>query len=224
MIFQSEFSPSDLQKGCWLATIAHAIFVAQHVELANEQSWDETNYNIQDTQGSLGTVSFAQKGVVGAFFDLHSPRNPVTSEMPYDLNALLAEMPRELKDVAEREPLQYLIQDFKGTDVPVITAIFWEASGRLVSNEPWPNVISNGAHLIETQLQPEAEAINIFRSHYGFSQIQIELLQSLFARKVAAGDASLILSAEERAALSKEGSEGIEESRALLAGIAIEVP
>jgi hypothetical protein len=224
MIFRSVFNASYLLRGCWLATIAHAIFLVQHVELANEQSWDGTNYNIQDTQGSLGTVSFAKEGVVAAFFDLHSPRNPLTSKIAYDLNARLVEMPPDLREVAEREALQYLIQDFKGADVPVITAIFWEEGGTLVSTEPWSDVLSNGAHLIETQLQPAAEAINTFRSHYGFSQTQIELLQSLFARKVAAGDASLALSAEEKAALSKAGSEDTEESRSLLAGIAIEVP
>ncbi|MGZ4828903.1 MAG: hypothetical protein ACXVKH_04730 [Candidatus Angelobacter sp.] len=196
----------------------------KHVELANEQSWDGTNYNIQDTQGSLGTLSFAKEGVVGAFFDLHSPRNPLTSTIAYDLNARLVEMPPDLRNVAEREALQYLIQDFEGADVPVITAIFWEEGGRLVSTEPWSAVLSNGAHLIETQIQPEAEAINTFRAHYDFSQTQIELLQSIFARKAAAGDAPLILTAEDKAALSKEGSEGIEESRALLEGIAIEIP
>jgi hypothetical protein len=223
VISRSEFNATDLLKGCWLATIAHAIFLLKHVELANEQSWDGTNYNIQNTQGSLGTVSFAKEGVVGAFFDLHSPRNPLTSKIAYDLNARLAEMPPDLRNVAEREALQYLIQDFKGVDVPLITVIFWEEDGKLVSTEPWSAVLGNGAHLIETQLQPVAEAIDTFRSHYDFSQTQIELLQSLFARKVAAGDAPLVLMAEDKAALSKEGSEGIEESRVLLEGIAIEL-
>jgi len=224
MISRTNFSAADLRKGCLLSTIAHAIFIAHNVELAHEQSWDGINYNIQDTQGALGTITFAKAGVVGAFFDLHSPRNPLTAEVSYDLDALLAEMPAGLRKLAEDEALQYLIQDLNGAEMPVITAIFWEEDGRLVSMEPWTDVLLNGAHLIETQLLPEAGAIDVWRSHYGFSQSQVALLQSLFTRKLAASELPLVLTIAEKAELLRKGSEGLDQTRELLAGVGIELP
>jgi hypothetical protein len=223
-IFDLGASPTDLWRGCVLSTIAHAIFIAHRPELANEQSWDDVNYNIQDTQGALGTVTFASEGVVAAFFDSHSSRNPAASNVPYKLSARLEEMPIVMQSVAEREAFQYLIQDLNGDEVPVVTAIFWQDGERLVAAEPWNDVRRHGAHVIENQIQPADIASTAWTSHYDLSPDQTELLRSLYARKLAAVKSPIVLAREEMSELLKRGSEGIEPSRELLAGIAITLP
>ncbi len=45
-----------LWEGCILASIAHAIMVAHYPELSNEQSWDDINYNVQDSLGLEGQL------------------------------------------------------------------------------------------------------------------------------------------------------------------------
>jgi hypothetical protein len=224
MSIRSDFSPAELWQGCVLATIAHAIFTAGHPELANEQSWDGFSYNIQDSQGSLGTITFAEEGTVGAFFDSHSSRNPFSSGEPYDMNSRLVEMPADLRALAEHEALQYLIQDYNGADVPLITTAFWSEGDFLAAAEPWADVFSNGAHLVQTQLRRTDESIGVWRSHYGLTSSQVGLLRSLFARKVAASEAPIILTSQEKAALLERGSQGLDQSRALLAEVAVTVP
>jgi hypothetical protein len=225
MTFNLGASATQLWNGCILTTIAHAIFTAHHPELANEQSWDGINYNIQDSEGALGTVTFSPKGTIGAFFDAHSPRNPFSSgEQGYDLSARIAEMPPELKVIAEEETLQYLLQDYNGQETSLITAVFWSEDGNLVAAEPANEVFSNGAHLIQTQLKETDEAIEVWRGHYGLTPEQVELLRSLFASKAAAPNSNLVLDDAQRKALAQEGSEGLDQSRDLLAGIGIVVP
>jgi hypothetical protein len=224
MIFRLDSSPTELWRGCVLATIAHAIFTVHSPELANEQSWDGVNYSIQDSQGSLGTVTFAKVGTVAAFFDSHSRRSPFSSEEEYDLSARLAEMPADLSALAESEALQYLIQEYHGTDVPVITTVFWSEAGQLVAAEPWQDVFSNGGHLVRTQLQAIDKAIDVWRAHYALTAAQVELLGTLFARKLSAGEGQIALVNREKKVLLEQGSEGLEQSRDILAGLAITVP
>ena len=53
-----QFKIQDLYKGCMLAAIAHAIMTAYYPEGANEHSWDEMNYSVQDSAGTRGTITF----------------------------------------------------------------------------------------------------------------------------------------------------------------------
>lgn len=223
MPYSSDHTTSQLWEGCILATIAHAIFIAQHPELGHEQSWDGLNYNIQDSQGALGTITFGDEGTVGAFFDSHSSRNPFAAGVAADLDERFAGMPSALRALAERETLQYLLQDFDGNNVSLVTAAFWSEKTRLVAAEPWPDVISNGAHLIQFQLRPVDEAIVAWQSHYGFNATEVELLRSVYERKISTGKERVVLTDTEKEILRKGDSQGLRLSRDLLAGISIAV-
>ena len=223
MLNRLERNPAELRRGCVLATLAHAIFTARSPELANEQSWDGPNYNLQDSQGAIGTVTFDDRATVGAFFDAHSARNPLSSDVHYEHSTLLAEMPAGVKSLADRETLQYLLQEYEGTKVPLITSVFWSDGDELVAPEPWQDAFANGAHLIQTQLRPTDEAIEVWRDHYELSTRQVELLRSLVAT-VSASEGILVMSEDEKAALLETGDEGLQESRDLLASVGVTVP
>jgi hypothetical protein len=223
MLDRLDTNPAQLRKGCVLATIAHAIFTAHNPELANEQSWDGPNYSVQDSQGALGTVTFEARATIGAFFDAHSERNPLASGAHFDLSTFLAEVPADVRSLADEETLQYLLQDYEGATVPVVTSVFWSDHNELVAPEPWPEAFANGAHLIQTQLRTADEAIEAWRSHYDLSPQQVELLRSLFAGRTST-DGAVVMSHDEKAALLEQGDEGLEESRELLASVGITVP
>jgi hypothetical protein len=223
MLDRLDTKPDELRKGCVLATIAHAIFTARSPELTNEQSWDGQNYSVQDSQGAIGTVTFDPRVTVGAFFDAHSERNPFASGAHYDLPTFLTEMPADVRSVADDETLQYLLQEYEGAAVAVVTSVFWSNHEGLVAPEPWEDAFANGAHLIRTQLLPSDQAIEAWRSHYDLSPAQVDLLRSLFARRTAS-EGAVAMSDEDKAALVEQGSDGLEQSRELLASVGITVP
>jgi hypothetical protein len=218
-VIESRYKAGDLSQGCILATIAHAIWLIKHPELVHEQSWDGSNYNVQDTMGSLGTITFGSEGTVAAFFDVHSPRNPFRSGTGHALAELLAGMPASLRALAERETLQYLLQEYKGTTQPVITAAFWSEGESVVAAEQWDQVLSNGAHLAKLQLLGAA-ALGEWQKLYKFNSREFELVRSLFSRKMSNPDETVILTASEADTILTDAP-GVDESKALLRQIRI---
>jgi hypothetical protein len=223
MLHRLARTPAQLRTGCVLATLAHAIFTAHSPELANEQSWDGQNYNVQDSQGAIGTVTFGESRTLGAFFDSHSERNPISHGTRDAQAALLSEMPTDVTALANRETLQYLLQEYEGTTVPLVTSVFWSDDESFVAPEPWQEAFSNGAHLVRNQLRPANEAIEIWRSHYEFSTQEVTLLRSLFA-EATERSGTTVMSKDEKAVLLARGDEGLQQSRDLFAGVGIAIP
>jgi hypothetical protein len=214
----------QLWYGVILGTIAHAIWLASSPEFSHEQSWDGLNYSIQDSMGSRGTVSFAGDQVVGVFFDKDSPRNPLRLGKPYDVRPFLRGMPPSLLALAEGEALQYVLQEYDGTIMPIITAAFWSEGEYLAAAEPWVQVFDHGAHLIHTQIQDYETAISEWQAEYEMPSAQVDLMKSLFNRKIASSQKQILLSDSELDALIISGDEGLDESRELLATVGIIVP
>lgn len=218
---------AQLWNGAMLATIAHAIFTASHPELSHELSWDGLNYNRQNSQGSRGTITFANDGrVVGVFFDKDSPRNPfplssVTSD--YDLNFFFRGIPQDLWQLANEEALQYVLDEYKGKTAPVITAAFWAGPAQhLEAAESWNDVLANGASLIAAELMQTETAMAHWQAECEFSARQLLLLKSLHTKKMSAPDSSIRLESWEAAILlASKNVEGISESRSLLKAINI---
>jgi hypothetical protein len=143
----------------------------------------------------------------------------VPSGQPYDSSVLLAEMPAEVRSIADRETLQYLLQEYQGQQIPLVTSVFWSDGEQLVAPEEWTVALANGARLVETQLRPPDEAIDAWRAHYTLSDPEVELLRSLFSRRTSE-DGSITLSHDEQAVL---GTEGLEQSKEILAGVDIQM-
>jgi hypothetical protein len=82
-----------------------------------KQSWDGFNYNVQDSSGTRGTITFHSNYFVAAFCNDHSER------LSNYINALdyFRDAPYEVKQLAANETLQYLQDDVNGNDVPLIT-------------------------------------------------------------------------------------------------------
>ncbi len=66
-IVDSGWNRKNIWQGCILASIAHAIFVANNPDFAYEHSWDGDHYSTNDGQGCRGTVTFGQDFFVASF-------------------------------------------------------------------------------------------------------------------------------------------------------------
>ena len=215
------FSRFKLLNGAILGTIAHAIWVPHHPEMAYEQSWDGPNYNIQNYAGAYGTITFAEKGVVGVFFDVHSQKSPFRAKKSYNLLSFFTGMPDDLLSLAHEEALQYVLQEYEGADRPIITAAFWSEDKDLIGAEPWQNIFNNGAHLVSVQLLETDAAIAEWQSNYELSFAQVDLLRSLFTRKIADPNIPIVLNNQEKYVVVTDGAEGVAESRELFKSIGI---
>src|SRR5207248_1258528 len=111
--------------GAILGSIAHAIFVSHCPDLSCEQSWDGSNYNVQDSAGSRGTIAFSGEKFVGVFFYERSDRNPFHSKSEYELDRFFTGLPHDLRSLAQDEALQYVLQESNGAAIPIITSAFW---------------------------------------------------------------------------------------------------
>lgn len=217
---------SSLLQGSFLGTIAHSISVMLYPDFSHEQSWDGINYNIQDSMGSRGTVTFAGDQVVGVFFDCNSPRNPYRSGENNQilLQRLFNGIPAYLWNIAKKEALQYVLQEYNGQVLPVVTAVFWSKGEYLTAAEPWDRVFGHGAHLVKLQLLDIESAIVGWQEEYEFLPAQVDLMRQLFNRKMAAPGHSILLSEQELSILRSRGTEGLEASRELLAAIGLVLP
>ena len=196
-------------QGCVLASIAHAISVAHYPELSHEHSWDGLNYNVQDSSGARGTITFHPKYLVAAFRDDNSKR--VTGY----INALeyFKDSPEEVKMLASTETLQYLLEDIDGKSVPVITTAFWGNREETQSQDELDAMIENGGFLLERQTTDIETAIKEWQEYHEMSDLRINLLKSIFQRKIENPSKIIILTQNEIQMIESDDEEGLNESR-----------
>ncbi len=206
---------APLQKSLWpgsvLASIAHAIFTCRNPSLAHEQSWDGETYNIQDSAGSRASVSFVDRGqrYVGVFFYEASDRNPFSGGGEYSLDQFFIGCPRALRDLANREALQYALQEYNGKSQPIITAALWaDGEGEFVqAAEPWQVANENGAMLIANQFMDPNAGLKSWQADYDLSDDEVSFIESIWLRKMAVREDLIRLSKDERAFLSRVASD-----------------
>ncbi|MCQ3929356.1 MAG: hypothetical protein DPW16_02770 [Chloroflexi bacterium] len=220
----------DLRTGAILYSIAHAIFTAAHPFLAYEVWWDGMNYVRSDTQGTYGAITFKNDAVVGVFFDHESPRSPYNrkrnsflfskKEKEFDIDRYFRGIEPHLYSIVQTETLPYRLEEFRGKVVPMITTAFWSSGDYLVGAESWDNIFKNGAFLVKIELLPTYEAMPLIEEDYEFTTKQMDLLASVFNRRMGT-ESPITLRSDELQVLLAEGREGIEASKTLLKSINI---
>jgi hypothetical protein len=217
-----------LWPGAMVASIAHAVFVCRYPDLSNEQSWDGANYNVQDSAGSRATIAFSNERFVGVFFSERSARNPFHSKSTYNLDHFLKDLPPDLQSLAHDEALQYMLQEFKGDTIPIITAAFWGngKSDRIAAAESWSGVFENGAFLVQNQLVEVESAIQHWKSDFDLRPEEVELVKLLFDRKKTQSRSVIEMNDVERRLWQEiaKGQDGVEASRESFAELGIVLP
>jgi hypothetical protein len=208
----------QLWEGCILASIAHAIMVANYLELSNEQSWDGINYNVQDSSGTGGTITFHPNYLVGAFRNDYSER---VSENRVALD-FFKDAPQEVNVLASNETLQYLLDEIDGDAVPVITTAFWGNKDGFYSNDNFEDFIENGGFLIERQATDIEASIKEWKEGYEMSESQINLLRYIFERKISDPAGEIVLTESEIKMIQADDEDALNESRISFEELGIE--
>lgn len=200
----------QLWKGCILKSIANTIFVAHAPDFSHESSWDGFNYNMQDSQGGRGTITFHPDYTIVCLQDVNSER----IEEWIDAANYFEGAPLEVIDIAKEEALQYVLEEVEGETVPFITTAFWIEDSGAYSIDPFEEMEEHGGFLLEIPLLDTESAIERLEEEYELTAEQIELLQFVYERKIQNPNEKIKLSKEEVAMIGTEGSERLEVSKA----------
>jgi hypothetical protein len=222
---------SVLWPGCLLASIAHAVFVVRAPFLAHEHSWNGTNYSVQDTQGSCGTIAFGENmsRFVAVMYSLENDR--YRSSINLDLaeasiQTLLPNIPDGLKGLRD-EALRYIMQDVQGVPVPVLTSAFWSdlETPLVTACEPWRDVVEHGAGIFHKQFCEPSIALTLWASDFDFDEKEIALVRALFIRRLAATGAMRLSDDEIRLIHQRSSNtEGLQACQKSLSDIGIVLP
>jgi len=172
-----------VRPGAILGTIVNSIMVAQLPELEYLRSWDGVNYNVNDGEGTFGTITFGKTCLVAAFFDVHSKKSPYRSATAYEISSFFEGMLDDHHKLLEGETLQFLLQNYQGKLVPLVTASFWDDGERLTGALPWDELLANGAEIVAVELMENKDAaLSVWEEQYDMSLEQVQLAQALFQR------------------------------------------
>ncbi|WP_070328151.1 hypothetical protein [Exiguobacterium aurantiacum] len=208
----------NIWEGCILASIVHAIFIANDPDFAYEHSWDGDNYSTNDGQGSRGTVAFGQDFYVAGFRNEHFALNPV------DAKEYFFEAPDQVQQIAKQETLQYLLDEVDGEVRPVVTTVLWESDQRVFSSHPYDIMLERGADLLEVQASEYEAALQYWEEYYELTEEQLTLVEKLYHLKLKDPTRRIVLSKEDIQLINANDVEGIEESRCSFSEIGIEWP
>ena len=217
----------DIWHAAIVSTIAHAVWVIQHPLLAYEQIWTGDVYSIQDSQGTRGSIAFRDKYILGAFFDSESHFNPFSErdlhDDNYDIDRFFYGMTNQL-DFLKNEVLQFLLDEYNGKTIPIITTAFWGVSELTDAATSWSEVVSNGMHILADRIGDLETVLKELRANYEFEDDQVDLVRSIFQQKVLNPKKIIYLQGHKWETIISKGQEGMNESRKILDSIGIIVP
>lgn len=216
LITEQGWSYEELRQGCTLVFIAHAIFIADAPDLAHEISWDGFNYNINNSQGSRGTITFYPDFFVAGF------RNDELSSDSLSAKNYLGQAPEKVVKLAEQEMLQYLLDDVNGETLPSITTAMWGDKNQVFSCHSFDEMLVRGGELLGIQSMNPAAAFEACEEEYEFTEEQMRLLKKLFYLKIAQPNETINLNQSDIEAIGSRNEEGINESKISFAEIGFE--
>lgn len=202
------WTKEELWQGCRLASIVHATMTAHYPDFSHEQSWDGMNYNMQDSQGARGTITFSSDYCVAAFRDDSSECLNDSKEALDFFNGA----PQAVIELAQEETLQYLLYDIDGSMQPSITAAFWSDGNALYSNDDVEELLENGAFLLKKQLLNTEDALEAWQEDLEMSEEQRSLVESIYERMVKDSQQNIFLTKQEISMIDSDDPEGLHES------------
>jgi hypothetical protein len=120
---------------------------------------------------------------------------------------------KKINQLAVNETLQYLLDEIDGNTLPVITTAFWGGNDGIYSKDNFEEFIKNAGFLIENQAKDIETAIIEWKEYYEMSDSQMNLLRSIFERKISNPNGEIILSEREIRMIESDYEEGMHESR-----------
>lgn len=168
----------NIWKGCITASVAHAIMITRFPELDYEQSWDGSNYSINDSQGSRGTISFKDEICLAAF----RKESITASNNIFEALEYIKDAPLSFHKLAKSDTFQYLLENKKGKPQPSITGAFWGDKFGLYSMVDLTEMFVDGGHLFKNMVLSFEENKEAWIKYYEMNNNQIEVLDYVIER------------------------------------------
>ena len=170
---------NDIFRGCLIASISHAIMTNVYPELSHEQSWDGSNYSIQNSSGLRGTITFERDYCIGAVRDEKREFMVVEDYIKkYTKN-----FPSHVINKAYEETFQYLLLEREGVVSPCVTSVFWADNDAIYFEERCINNIKKDFVLFENIILSKEIAIGKWKEYYGMDSSAVELIDFLYQIK-----------------------------------------
>ncbi len=176
---------------CLLRSIAYATSNAICSDLNYESSWEEFNYSMNDTCGSMGTITFKDNMVFGAF------RNDSMGEIE-DLEGALEEVPAELREIARTYTLQYLL--FKGENdevAPSVSTILWAVEDKIYILHNQEEFYELGGGFLEYMTEGFEAYTEAVEEYFEFSESQLDFVRLIYDRKINNPKEKIFIAREE---------------------------
>ena len=172
----------------------------------------------------MWAAAFTAEGAVTVFYSSESDRNPFPpGSPPYDQALYFRGMPKTLQRAKERA-LSWMInlEWIMGGPNAVVTAAMWAESGQFTANEPWKAVFYNSLWSCHRQLLPLNVALIEWRHEFGLNDGEVNVLRSLYERRVASTEATIPTESWEREVFTRNGDvAGLRAARHALSGVGI---
>ena len=198
------FNYSNLYKKCIMSSIAHAIMVGNYDLLSSEQSWDGFNYNFQNMEGTRGIISFGKE----VYVCLVQNNVEYKKYNEYYISELFDGI-EETTFALVKEALQYMLVDYNGYVVPVISTAFWGNRNSNFSNQSEEEIIKLSEEVIVPFLYNENDAKKYWKNYYEMTNEQVRMMEEIYSRRINL-KGNLKLTSYERAKL-EEWSDNIDE-------------
>src|SRR5438477_12981742 len=118
---------SMLRSGALLSSVVHATMQTTCPQWF--QGWHGDDLILDDVAGTRGAVTFFKDGVTAAFYDVHSEhhRDGVIDNQ----SAFYEGIPAAHSVIMEQFTLQYLMDEWDGRLISLVTASFWNIGEQL---------------------------------------------------------------------------------------------
>jgi hypothetical protein len=211
-----------LRAGAVLGSIVHATVQPRFAMFF--EGWMGDVHQLNDWEGTSGVVVHFTGGAVGAFYDVHSVHQ--RAWLLENQQSFFRGMPVDLRAIADKLALQYMLQDVDGKVVPLVTAVFWSTGERLSAAVPWEEFMENGGHILRTHLMDRAASLAEWAMGYGMTAEEVALAERVFDRKQAAKSSWIDLTEDEARWLEEhaEKPEGMKQCRKSFSEIGVFVP
>lgn len=202
---------NNIYNNCILTMVAHSIMARKYPELNYEFSWDDVTFNINDSQGCRGSISFCKNSIVGFFQNMSLINNESVPALI--LEKVTFGFPNDIINIANHEALRYLLYDDNDSKIatPLVTTGFYvsDENNVIYINEEYDDFIKNGAYCIENQLKSFRETYNYLLDNYEMDEMESELLLQIYKLRINSEE-KIYLNAEIIKALSENFNEFIE--------------
>jgi hypothetical protein len=196
----------QLRRGAILWTIAEAVsYVGTDMPLY-ERGWTGSTYWLDNHADARGAVEFGADGLVACFFARDTDRNPRGERHAYAPRRYVAGIPQHLERFAERTVFGYVLSNWRGQWIPLVTASFWSEGHRLTAPEPWGDVMEFSGELLAGHVLEPSAMLDLIADEYEFSPRQLAVIRALFRRRMASGAEPVVVTPREQSRIVREGA------------------